>query len=231
MNSKFNEILATEIESDWLSALLRVGVFLVLVATVFAAAIDTDLPHHTIMDVGLYGIATLVNVVLALKSIYRPWLPYLFATFDVILVVFHMRALSSIMGFGADLYILPSSLIMLLILIHASMRFQPWLIAYIASLFILTIVVAAELNFEERTISMSGRMHDMAISGHRMMADVFVGDLFPPIILAMASLILVLGNLRARRFLLTAIDQASRTSRLSRFFSPEIAKNLEITDL
>lgn len=222
-------------QADLLSAFVRVGILAVLLATAVLSAGDGGLHGGAAVDIALYGLATGASLLLAWRRLYHPLLPYAFATFDVILIVAHMQVMGRMMGLDTDLVAVPAAALMFLVLIHASMRYQPALIAYIVALFLVSVLVTSLLPAPTMPMpmpmAMSQQMAAMAATGHRPMGEVFAFDVLPPVLVATAGAILMLGGYRTRRLLLRSIDQAARSARLSRFFSPRIAERLSRDEL
>ena len=222
------ELRASEMQADLLSAFVRVGILVVLVATVALSATDGGIHQGAVIDIGLYGLATGASLILAWRRLYHPILPFAFATFDVVLIVTHMHIMANTMGLSAEMVSVPASTLMFVVLIHASMRYQPALIAYIVALFLISVLVTSLLPFPGMPMAMPQRM---AATGLRPMGEIFAFDVLPPVLVATAGTILVLGVYRTRRLLLRSIDHAARSARLSRFFSPRIAERLSRDEL
>jgi adenylate cyclase len=216
-------------QADLLSAFVRVGILAVLLATVVFSLIDGGLHRGAAIDVGLYGLATGASLILAWRRLYHPLLPYAFATFDVVLIVAHMQVMARMMGLDAGLVSVPAAALMFLVLIHASMRYQPALIGYIVALFLVSVLIASLIPAP--TTTMSQHMGTMLATEHWHLGKVFALDILPPALVVTAGAILVIGGYRTRRLLLQSIDQAARSARLSRFFSPSIAESLSRDDL
>lgn len=224
------ELQAAEMQADLLSAFVRVGILAVLLATAVLSAGDGRLHGGAAVDIALYGLATGASMLLAWRRLYHPLLPYAFATFDVILIVAHMQVMGRMMGLDTDLVAVPAAALMFLVLIHASMRYQPALIAYIVALFLVSVLVTSLLPAPTMPMPMA-MSQQMAATGHSPMGEVFAFDVLPPVLVATAGAILMLGGYRTRQLLLRSIDQAARSARLSRFFSPRIAERLSRNEL
>lgn len=219
-----------EMKADLLSAFVRVGILAVLLATMGFSIADAGFHRGVAVDIGLYGLATATSVFLAWRQVYHPLLPFAFATFDIVLIVAHMRVLATLMGLGDDLVALPASALIFVVLIHASMRYQPALIVYMVVLFVASIGIASLLPAPEMSTAMAEHIARMATLGHRPMGQIFTIDVMPLVLVATAGAMLVLAGYRTRRFLMKSIDQAARTARLSRFFSPSVAADLSAVD-
>ncbi|MEQ8587358.1 MAG: adenylate/guanylate cyclase domain-containing protein [Thalassobaculaceae bacterium] len=223
------ELAAAEMQADLLSAFVRVGILLVLLATVVFSLNDQGVHMGAAIDVGLYGVATGASLILAWRRVYHPSLPYAFATFDVILIVAHMQVMARMMGLDAGLVSLPAAALMFVVLIHASMRYQPALIGYIVLLFLVSVLIASSIPAPGT--AMQQHVGVPPATGHRQFGKVFAFDILPPALVVTAGAILIVGGYRTRRLLMQSIDQAARSARLSRFFSPSIAESLSRGDL
>lgn len=229
MPESVEDLLRAEREADRMSALVRLGIFVLLAAAVFYAVGQTGFHYGAMIDVGLYGLATVASLVLAWSGIYHRAIPYVFATFDVLLVVAHMRAIIAMMGGDGSLFTLPAAILVLILLIHASVRYQPWLVAYIAGLFVLAVFLGSALPMAPGGGHMGPptdipmRMPETAGVG---MGPVIAFDVVPPMLVVFAAVILVMNGKRTRHLLVESTRQAARTARLSRFFSPNVAAQL-----
>ncbi|MCR9256367.1 MAG: adenylate/guanylate cyclase domain-containing protein [Alphaproteobacteria bacterium] len=218
-----------EREADLESALIRCGIFALLAVAGFLAIQDRGMHLHVLADVGLYGIAAITSLVLAWRRVYHRTIPFIFATFDVVLIVVHVGSLARLMGAGDHFFALPAGTLVLVVMIHASMRYQPVLIGYIAISFIVISGLWPHLpepyGIPERSVGSSDHM--MGMAGMPMGASgIYALDVFPPLAVGMAACILIFGTRKNRRLLLNSIDLAVSTARLSRFFSPKVAEQL-----
>jgi hypothetical protein len=133
-----------ELDAEKLSALVRLAVFAALAAAILSAEQSYSPDTASELTIALYGIGTAIGLVLAWRRIFHPSVPYLFVTFDVILVSVLILMLSGMMGMASSFaFALPVAGLIFIILIHASMRYRPWLIAYGAVLFLIVIHAGA----------------------------------------------------------------------------------------
>ena len=125
-----------ELDAENVSAVVRLVVFLSL-ALATSAVVGV---RGAAMGTALYGLVTAIGLFLAWRRIFHPSIPYLFVTFDIVLVVAQVLMLAHAMGMGPDsIFRLPATALIFVFLVHASMRFRPWLIAYAAILFVVLI--------------------------------------------------------------------------------------------
>ena len=178
------------------------------------------------LTVGIYGIGTAVGLALAWRKIFHPVIPYLFVTFDVVLVSAQILVLGSLMGMASSFAIaLPATGLVFVVLIHASMRYRPWLIVYGAGLFLIVLALGSFLS------SQDGAVHaTMPMMRHEGMASFVNYEALPYALIALAGLILFLISRRTLALLLKSVIQTNRAAKLSRYFSPNLAERLAESD-
>jgi adenylate cyclase len=208
-----------ERDAEKISAVVRLVVYLSLALTIFAAVGVRD----ALMGTALYGLVTAIGLFLAWRRIFHPAIPYLFVSFDIVLVVAQVRMLAHAMGMSPDsIFRLPATALVFVFLIHASMRFRPLLVGYAATLFVILIEL---LPFLPSSALLPGieEMHAMARDD---MVELLNYQALPLTLIALAAFILFVTARRTRALLLASIDHAARTARLSRYFSPNLAARL-----
>ena len=216
-----------EQEAEKLSALVRLVIFLTLALAIFAARGSADPGDFADIVVALYGIGAVIGLLLAWRRIFHPIVSFLFVTFDVVLVAAQVLLLTRIMGMQpASAFAVPAAAFIFVILIHASVRFRPWLVVYAAVVFALLIELAPRFMAPGPTADMSGS-HLML---HGSMAGMFNLQVLPIMLLALAAFTLFMIGRRARLLLTDSVQQAARTARLARYFSPNLAARLADDD-
>lgn len=99
-------LLRAEIDAEKISAVVRLVVFLSL-ALVVLTAVGV---RGAAMATALYGLGTAVGLFLASRRIFHPVIPYLFVTFDIILVVAQLLMLARSLGMRpASVFELPAT--------------------------------------------------------------------------------------------------------------------------
>jgi adenylate cyclase len=222
-----------ELDAEKLSALIRLVVFAALAAAILSAEQSYSRDTSSELTIALYGIGTAIGLILAWRRIFHPLVPYLFVTFDVILISALLLMLSGVMGMATSFaFALPVAGLIFIILIHASMRYRPWLIAYGAILFLVAIHFGS-LLYEGGEHGAMGQMRPMegptAVNSQGM--GTFMNyEVLPIMLIILAALILFAIGMRTRNLLLRSIDQTNRVAKLSRYFSPELAGSLADSD-
>ncbi len=108
-----------ELDAEKLSALIRLAVFAALAASILSTEQSYSLDTMPELTIALYGIGTAVGLVLAWCRLFHPFVPYLFVTFDVILVSILILMLSGMMGMSTSFaFALPVAGLIFIILIQ-----------------------------------------------------------------------------------------------------------------
>lgn len=212
-----------EVDAEKLSAVIRLVVFVALVTVIFSAE-GTQGPATSIgLAIGIYGVGTVIGLLLAWRGIFHPVIPYLFVTFDVVLVSAQILMLTGLMGMESHFaFALPAAGLIFVILIHAAMRYRPWLIVYAASLF-LVVLNSGNLFLAQSDAATLGRQMMMRHGGTESLMNYQV---LPFTLVALAAFILFVMSRRTRALLLRSIAQTNRAAKLSRYFSPNLANSL-----
>jgi len=144
-------------------------------------------------------------------------------------VIVQVVMLTRLMGMRPEsAFGLPAAALIFVIMIHASMRYRPWLVVYAAALFILSTAVGPfSLAAGQPTGMMMAAVPSMGYGG---MAGMMNYQVAPIGLVALAAFILFIKGQRTRALLLNSIQQATRTARLSHYFSPNLAARLAEAD-
>lgn len=222
--SRIRDLLRqAEIEAETTSAAVRLVIFLSLAVAVFSAADDSGSGRSAELAVSLYGLVSVVGVLLAWRRVVHPAIPFLIVTFDVLLVVTQVLLLTRLMGaHPTSPFSLPVASLIFVVLIHASMRYRPWLVVYAAALFVASIEAGARLLGTDAP----SVPHAMPAMPHDSMAHLLNFQLLPVVLIALAAIILFVIGRRTRRLLMGSLEQVLKTARLSRYFSPNLAARL-----
>lgn len=137
MNDLERTLKSAERQRERLAAILRVFVFLSLMAATLSLR-EHGAHHHPVLNVTIaYGALAAAGLVLAWRRIFHPLLPFAFVTLEVVLVGVQTILMGSLMGQEPmSIVALPSAAVIFVILAHAAMRYRPWLVLYAAGLFL-----------------------------------------------------------------------------------------------
>jgi len=217
--NEVDAILAkAEVGQERLAAVLRIVVFSALLATVLSLQ-QQGAHHHPILGVTMiYGSLALIGLLLAWFRIYHPLLPYLFVTLEVGLVVMQTALMASLLGQSPSaIAAMPIATIIFVLLVHAAMRYRPWLVIYAACLYLVGLLVAGAV-MTEIPVSI-----ETAPAGAH---DLVHHQIVPITVLIVTALILFITGRGTRKLLRVSIEEKLGRTRLSRFFSPDIADQL-----
>ncbi len=218
MNDLEKTLKSAERQRERLAAILRVFVFLSLMAATLSLR-EHGAHHHPVLNVTIaYGVLAVAGLVFAWRRIFHPLLPLAFVTLEVTLVGIQTILMGSLMGQAPmSLVALPSAAVIFVILAHAAMRYRPWLVLYAAGLF-LAILALAGLTMPDP--------HVLPTTSHNMRHDLVHHQLFPVIMIVLTAGILFVTARGTRRLLHASISERLARHRLSRFFSADIADRL-----
>jgi adenylate cyclase len=201
-----------------LAALLRVLIFIALLATVLSLK-QHGSHHHPILSVTMiYGGLTAIGLFLAWRQIFHLLLPYVFVTLEVALLLLQTALMASLMGQSPSaIAALPIATIIFVLLVHAAMRYRPWLVIYTAGLYLsglsvtATILIGNPVSIETMPTGTPDFVHHQIV---------------PIAVLIVTALILFITGRGTRNLLRASIEERLSRTRLSRFFSPDIADQL-----
>lgn len=228
MKAAVNRLLAdAERRSERLSAYIRLATFAVLAAVVFGG-VRTAIFNVVVASLLAYGALALIGIWLAHRRFFRPWLPWLFATADVGLLINFLTVLTVAQNLPlARALQLPGAAMIFLFLAQAALRFRPSLVLYTALLFVAGLAgLYAEFGADIDMAAMLG-MPDTpdATARHHLVMNP-TGEAARLAIVLMTAAVLAILVWRTRRILITQFVAARQTTNLSRFLDPNLAERL-----
>jgi adenylate cyclase len=214
---------AAELAGERLSAIVRLVIFLTLLALVITSGIDHHHEQFALFTVATYGVVALIALVLAWRRIFHPALPYAYVTFDVALVCLSVLLISRMLDFPPHMaFAIPASAMIFVVLAHGSMRFRPALVAYAGTLTIVLMAIGMAVMPAPDAAAPFLRGHEEA----DLLQSLLHSRILPFVIVALATLALWATSRRTYEMLQTSIDYSRRLGNLSRFFSPRLAERL-----
>jgi adenylate cyclase len=211
-----------ELRGERLAAWFRVVIFGALLSVV---ALTGEGLHR--IDIAfwtaLYGIGTLVGLLFAWRGVIHPAIPYGFITFDVVLVSIQLLLLTQAAGMPPRHSLaMPVAMLVFVIMVHAAMRYRPWLVVYAAGLFVL-ITQAGPLFLPAHD---SAAVATLTMHHGDPADELLLFQVVPVTIIGLCGLILFVTVHRTRGVLSESVRQTHRATRLERYFSPDIARAL-----
>jgi adenylate cyclase len=212
-----------ELASERLSAIVRLVIFLTLLALVITSGVDHHHEQFALITVAAYGVVAVAALVLAWRRIFHPALPYAYVTFDVALVCLSVLLISRMLDFPPHMaFAIPASAMIFVVLAHAAMRFRPALVAYAGTLTIVLMAFGmALMPAPEAAAPFSFGLEDADL-----LRSLLHSRILPFVIVALATLALWAISRRTYEMLQTSIEYSRRLGTLSRFFSPRLAERL-----
>lgn len=214
-------LVRLEHESEALIAAVRALVFAVVAGTFWwMGALEQD--HMVLLPLGGFGVVTAVSVGAALIGYFRPWLPWLYATLDVGLLIHCLVVFAIVMRMSADsMLAVPGAWMIFLYLAMAAIRYRPWLVLYVGVLFglgwMLVRAAADEVVVEA-----------MDFGGLGIVASdtAFAGEIARFTAIAVTVFALTLMTARMRHSLQIALTEARLRATLSRYFPRNIVADV-----
>lgn len=165
--------------------------------------------------VGL-GMTSVVALAVSGSRLFRPWVPWLLATFDVIFLL-HCLAMSTAAS-GQPLYLAletPAASVIFVFLAVAAVRHRPFLVLYVGVLF-------------------GGGWVVLWWLGRPLGETPWLGPLLTPgvarlITVGLVAFALFVGVSRTRRAFIASITEARLRANLSRYFSPQVSAEIART--
>lgn len=201
--------------NERLSAYVQILGLLVLVATF--EAIRDDFPWSTlpVIVLGGYAAGAVLNLVLAVSGFYRAWLPWIYSTMDVAIVIALPFGLTQIYGVAlADALRVPGMTLIFVFLAHAALRYQPLLLIYTAGLFAFGWGGLVLLN----DVGGGAPTHPLQLPLKVELARL--------VITMIVAAILAYSAMRTRRLLVRAVVEARSKANLSKYLPAPLVREM-----
>ncbi len=115
----------------------RIAIFIVLLWLDFEAGLSSHISGYLYMIFAVYGIGSLISLLVAARGLHARWLNYLFSFLDVGALAASISLIELVVGISKDhLMLLPVFSLIFIILIHASLRYDYALVLFTAISFI-----------------------------------------------------------------------------------------------
>ena len=218
MKSHVDRVLrAAEARTERIAAYLRLAAVVYLALVLYLI----DAPHPqagTVLfgTLALYGVATLAALALSHIGYFRAWLPYVFTTLDMAMVLGLVAAIVGMLDLPlAQALRAPGAALVYMFLAHAAMRYRPGLVVYAGVIY----VAGWSLLYWQ----FSGVGGDAVAPVQVLPLEVEFGRLVITLLVATTLFITVS---RTRRLLLRSIVDARRSANLQRFVPEQVGDAL-----
>lgn len=207
---------ASDLESERIASIIRAIILVTLLAAVFTARTQ-EADHRPLeLAVLVYGLGTIAGLVAAWRKYHPVVLPYFLVGFDIITLTIAIVMIGAEFGIAPiDAFTLPISGLLVVVFLHASLRYDPWLVVFAASILAAVILIASMVSTVDESV-----FHTEAAE-HLMHFRVF-----PIIIFLLTMGILAVTTARTRRLIANVYVSTSRAATLSRYFSRDVAEEL-----
>lgn len=204
-----------ELETEPLLAYMRALVFSVIALVYWATGVLGN-DHTTLFSATGLGVLAFASLALAWSGIFRPWLPWIFATLDVALLLHCLAVLglSMEMPFYGMLG-MPGAALIFLFLAIAAVRQRPFLVLYTGALFLIGWLALWALAIATNPSA-------VVAAGPSDLP----GEVARLSVIALTSIVLFVVVGRTRQALTASINEARLRSNLARYFCPTVAEEL-----
>ena len=219
-----------ERHGELVAALFRVVIFAALASVDLGEGLSLPTNHPFIAVVTAYGFVSVVGLYLAWRGVQSGVLPYLLAGVDVIVLAASVSMVERMVGVSHDhAMTLPMFSLIFLMLIHASMRYKPRLVAYAAGLFLGALLTFDWLMSRSMMVgSMAGQLGDPSVMSVAPWStfDLIHYRTAPIVFVGLATILLFYVTKRTRNLLQESILQERKVAHLSRFFPENVVAQL-----
>ena len=223
MRTHVDQVLAeAERRTERAAAYVRLGVVLVLLLVLLALPLG-DVSGLMRLSFAGYTLLTLAGLVLAHRNFFRRWLPGLFTTVEVgLLLNFLALMVIGLRVPAMHALMFPSAGMIFVFLSHAAVRFRPALVVYTAALFLAGWL--ALVLFDPNV----GGEAEVSAAGHPMPQEALglAGELFRLAVVLLVAAALAYNAWRSRNLLLASIVEERRRANLARYFPAAIVDTL-----
>lgn len=124
-------VLAEQKKAGKISALIRLGVFTIMLISFLVLEKSFPWTALPIMLLGCYALSGLIGFGLAVAGIYRPWFAFVYSTLDIVILFAFFAAIAEFYHLPtSEILKLPGATLIFLFLALAAMRYEVSLIAY-----------------------------------------------------------------------------------------------------
>ncbi len=186
---------------------------LLILAIIFWFMGIVESRHAAIVPLSGLALISLAGLVVAHRRLFRPWILWVFATLEVVLLVHCLAMLAITTGQPLQLALeTPAATVIFVFLTAAAVRHRPLLVLYTGGLFVILWISILLLAPYAGMGSWGSVTHTPAL-----------GRLA---VVGLTTYALFVGVTRARRTLTASIIEARLRANLSRYFSPQLVDEI-----
>lgn len=211
-------VRAAQRKNAHVSAYIRLAVVAVLLVSLMPVRDEFPWSSLPVVILSGYGAIGLLSLALAQAGVFRPWLPWAYATLDVSILVTLLTLLTDLHGIPLrDAFRVPGAAMIFLFLAQAALRYQPALVLYTAALYVASwavLVIGFGGHGAAPTPIPSGADLPLHVEYLRLVITVLV------------ALILGLVAYRTRKLLQSSIVEARSKSNLAKYLPANLVREM-----
>ena len=223
----------SERQGEVVAALFRLLIFVTMLAALWGELGTAHFGSPLLAVIVVYGLASLVGLGLAYRKVFHPVIPFLFVFVDLTVLALSIGMVASMQGMSmSSALTLPMFSLAFVLLIHASLRYRPWLVIFGAVLFVGLASSLWRVSWPSTDVAMDreSTMSTMSMMNSEEWSMASGDYLIPLLFFAVGAILLFYTVQRTRRLLGRTLKDSQRVAQLSRFFSPEVATRLAVQD-
>lgn len=211
-------IRAAQRRNERVSAYIRLTVIVVLFASFIPVRNEFPWSSLPALVLSAYGAIGLLSLALAHAGVFRPWIPWVYATVDVLILVILLMVLTHVHGIALrDAFRVPGAAMIFMFLAQAALRYQPVLVLYTAALYVVSWIILV-MGFGE-----SGPAPGSTSAVTELPLHI---EYLRLVITVLVALILGLVVYRTRRLLQSAIIEARSKSNLAKYLPANLVREM-----
>lgn len=211
-------IRAAQKRNERVSSYIRLTVVAVLFASLIPVRHEFPWSSLPMLVLSAYGAIGLLGLALAHAGVFRPWIPWVYATVDVLILVILLVVLTNVHGIPlGDAFRVPGAAMIFMFLAQAALRYQPVLVLYTAALYVVSWIILV-IGFGE---SSPAQVSTFAVTELPLHIEYL-----RLVITVLVALILALVVYRTRRLLQSAIIEARSKSNLAKYLPANLVRDM-----
>lgn len=211
-------IRAAQRRNERVSSYIRLTVVAVLFASFIPVHDKFPWASLPMVILSAYGAIGLLSLVLAHGGVFRPWIPWVYATVDVLILVILLMVLTNVHGIPLrDAFRVPGAAMIFMFLAQAALRYQPVLVLYTAALYVVSWIILVIAFGESGSVPV--------VTSSRTDLPLHI-EYLRLVITVLVALILGLVVYRTRRLLQSAIIEARSKSNLAKYLPANLVREM-----
>lgn len=210
-------VRAAQRRNERISAYIRLAVVAVLLASLIPVREEIPWSSLPVMILSGYGAIGMLSLALAHAGVFRPWLPWIYAALDMMILFALLIALTEFHGVPLrEAFRVPGAAMIFLFLGQAALRYQPALVLFTGALYLVSWLFLTTSFEESDEAALAAASVDLPLHVEYMRL----------VITILVSLILALLAYRTRRLLQSSIVEARSKSNLAKYLPANLVRDM-----